>query len=287
MAIIHGTQFSDNVSYGNTELIGTNNNDTIYGYPALGVGSGYNDYDGYDRLYGLGGDDLMYGGNQDDSLYGGEGNDTLYGGLNPTYSGNDYLVGGNGNDWLYGGAGNDTLYGDAGNDRLYGEAGNDALYGGAGLDYLSGGEGNDYLSGGDGNDILTGDAGDDTLIGGYGYDTLTSGSGFNKFQFNNKYEGVDTITDFNSYNDDINVVQSGFKVKGFFSDVNLLVGTISASQFRLGSKALDSNDYFVYNQSTGALYFDRDGSGSSAQVQIATLSTKVAMSYSDISVVAG
>ena len=160
------------------------------------------------------------------------------------------------------------------------------LYGEAGLDYLSGGEGDDYLSGGDSNDTLTGEGGNDTLIGGYGNDLLTSGGGFNKFQFNNKYEGVDTITDFSSYNDDINVVQSGFKV-GYYSNFNLPLGTIAASQFRLGSTALDSNDYFIYNKSTGALYFDRDGSGSGGQVQIATLSNKASMSYSDISVVAG
>ncbi|MBI4781480.1 MAG: calcium-binding protein [Oscillatoriophycideae cyanobacterium NC_groundwater_1537_Pr4_S-0.65um_50_18] len=279
MAIIRGTQLSDNSAYGNSELYGTNSNDTIYGYPASGAGSDYNDYDGYDRLYGFGGDDVLYGGNQGDTLYGGEGNDILYGGLNPTYSGDDYLAGGTGNDWLYGGTGNDTLYGESGNDFLYGEAG---------LDYLSGGDDNDYMSGGDGNDTLTGGSGSDTIIGGYGNDVLTSGTGFNKFKFNNKYEGLDTITDFGSYSDDINVVQSGFKVKGFFfGDVNLSLGTIGASQFRLGSRALDSNDYFVYNRSTGALYFDRDGSGSSAQLQIATLSNKASMSYSDIAVVAG
>ena len=38
MAIIHGTQFSDNSVYGNSELYGTIDNDTIYGYPASGAG---------------------------------------------------------------------------------------------------------------------------------------------------------------------------------------------------------------------------------------------------------
>ncbi|NJL22389.1 MAG: hypothetical protein HC895_18770 [Leptolyngbyaceae cyanobacterium SM1_3_5] len=52
------------------------------------------------------------------------------------------------------------------------------------------------------------------------------------------------------------------------------------------SKAQNYNDYFIYNRSTGALYFDRDGSRSGAQVQIATLSNKAALGASDISIVA-
>jgi Ca2+-binding RTX toxin-like protein len=34
---------------------------------------------------------------------------------------------------------------------------------------------------------------------------------------------------------------------------------------------LDGNDYLVYNQSTGALYYDADGAGGNASVQVATL----------------
>lgn len=261
MAYITGTQLSDT-------LFGTIFDDFIKAYPDFGAGSGYNDYDGFDTVYAGSGNDTVYGGNQNDSLFGEDGNDTLYGGLNPTYSGDDFLSGGNGDDTLYGGAGNDTLYGDSGSDRVYGEAGND---------YLSGGYGNDTLSGGDGND---------TIVGGYGNDTLTSGLGSNKFKFNNRFEGTDTITDFSSYNDDIQLVQSGFQVQSFSGgSFNLSTGTIAASQFRLGSRAQDTNDYFVYNQSTGALYFDRDGSRSGAQIQIATLSNRASLSASDIAIV--
>lgn len=101
---IYGNWYSDTLG-------GTNSNDVIYGYPASGSGSGYDEYDGYDTLYGYAGDDTLYGGNQDDQLYGGEGQDTLYGGLNPTYSGNDSLYGGSGSDSLDGGAGKDYLSG--------------------------------------------------------------------------------------------------------------------------------------------------------------------------------
>ncbi|NJR61684.1 MAG: hypothetical protein HC769_24320 [Cyanobacteria bacterium CRU_2_1] len=70
---------------------------------------------------------------------------------------------------------------------------------------------------------------------------------------------------------------------GFSNSLNL--GTISSAQFHLGSGAADSSDRFIYNQSTGALFFDRDGRGGSAQVQIATLSNRASLSHSDIVVV--
>ena len=126
-----------------------------------------------------------------------------------TYTGKDFLDGGNGNDELrgggnsdvlYGGAGNDTLLGDAvggdaiagddylngedGNDRLTGMAGADTLIGGIGEDVLVGDgdevgaeyQGNDYLDGGDGIDYLWGNGGSDTLLGGDGNDYLQGDS---------------------------------------------------------------------------------------------------------------
>jgi Ca2+-binding RTX toxin-like protein len=117
MSTIRGNWYSDTLN-------GTDGNDTIYGYPSTGYGSGSNDPDGDDTLYGYAGNDTLYGGNGNDTLFGGTGNDILYGG--------------NGNDKLLGGAGNDTLYGGAGNDRLDGYATTgteyDTLYGGAGSD---------------------------------------------------------------------------------------------------------------------------------------------------------
>ncbi|MCC5614971.1 hypothetical protein LC605_07750 [Nostoc sp. CHAB 5836] len=117
MAIIYGTALSDVID-------GTNVNDIIYGYPAFGYGSGGNDYDGFDTLYGYAGNDALYGGNQDDILYGGSGQDNLYG-----QGGKDILYGGTGSDILYGGSGNDLLDG-------YGFTGieYDTLVGGSGSD---------------------------------------------------------------------------------------------------------------------------------------------------------
>ncbi|MEZ0167258.1 hypothetical protein [Microvirga sp. TS319] len=38
-------------------------------------------------------------------------------------------------------------------------------------------------------------------------------------------------------------------------------GSLSSSAFTMGEKAKDSSNYIVYNNKTGALYYDADGSG--------------------------
>jgi Ca2+-binding RTX toxin-like protein len=53
----------------------------------------------------------------------------------------------------------------------------------------------------------------------------------------------------------------------------------------LGTAAADTSDRFIYNQSTGALFFDSDGTGAIAQVQIATLTTKPVIGFDDIFVI--
>ena len=64
------------------------------------------------------------------------------------------------------------------------------------------GDGNDnVIDGRSGNDTLGGGAGDDTLIGGRGDDTLTGGGDADTFKFASG-DGADTITDFNSGEND-------------------------------------------------------------------------------------
>jgi Ca2+-binding RTX toxin-like protein len=147
------------------------------------------------------------------------------------------LTGGNGVDTIKAGAGDDTLIGASGNDILWGEAGNDTLLGGAGLD---------------------------TLIGGLGNDTLTGGADNDIFLFNSAIgtQNIDTITDFTS-GDKIQLSQSIFK--------GLTKGAVTDLQFYQGEAAHDASDRVIYNQSTGALFYDADGTGAKAAVQIAII----------------
>ncbi|WP_181984909.1 calcium-binding protein [Nostoc sphaeroides] len=172
--------------------------------------------------------------------------------------GNDIFIGSIGNDIFIGGIGNDIFIGENGNDTLLGFGGNDQLAGGAGNDYLIGGAGNDYLVGGADNDNLTG------------------GSGLDFFSFNLPTDNsIDTITDFNPTDDTIGIEAGGF-------GGGLVAGTLLQTQFVLGTAANNASVRFIYNQFTGALFFDPDGTGASAQVKIAEITTKPVISFADI-----
>ncbi|MFN9674640.1 MAG: calcium-binding protein, partial [Microcystis sp.] len=136
---------------------------------------------------------------------------------------------------------------------------------------------NNILTGNSGNNILNGSDGNDTLIGGTGNDTITGGAGGDRFTFNNRNEGIDTITDFlSSQGDKITVSAGGFG-GGLAAGV-----AITAAQFVLGTTALNASNRFIYNTITGGLFFDGDGTGTLAAIQIATLSSKPTLTASDI-----
>lgn len=199
------------------------------------------------------------------------------------YSGNYYLYGGDGNDYIQGG--------EKGANYLYGEAGNDTIVASQSpfnVNYIDGGAGNDKVTGGwnGAGDTLLGGAGDDEITGLFGNDTLTGGAGADKFIFNAN-DGVDTITDFSPVDDTILVSADGFGGIPAGFGAGLTPGkAITTDQFTIGAAATDTSDRFIYNRSTGALFFDADGIGSTDQVQIASLSTGLAMNNTDIFVIA-
>jgi Ca2+-binding RTX toxin-like protein len=107
---------------------------------------------------------------------------------------------------------------------------------------------------------------------------LTGGNGNDFFRFMARTEGIDAISDFSKVSgnlDKIQVLASGF-------GGGLTAGTLAASRFVLGTTATNTTQRFIYNQSNGALFFDIDGLGGTAQVQIATLSNKPGLVASDI-----
>lgn len=161
---------------------------------------------------------------------------------------------------ITGNSSSNTLNGTAGNDVIYGLGGRDKLYGKGGADLLDGGVGND------------------TLWGGEGVDTLTGGSGKDLFVFDAPFAGaVDRITDFSPVDDTIRLEN------GIFT--GLAGGALASSAFHIGSQAADASDRIIYDAASGALYFDPDGTGGAAQQQFAQMSSKLALTNADFSVV--
>ncbi|UCI10337.1 calcium-binding protein [Mesorhizobium sp. B1-1-8] len=85
------------------------------------------------------------------------------------------------------------------------------------------------------------------------------------FSFNStlKAGNVAKITNFNVAEDKIQLDHTVF--------TGLQPGALPAGEFHIGKGAHDSTDHIIYYSSTGALSFDIDGTGSSHQVQFATL----------------
>ncbi|MBE8987078.1 proprotein convertase P-domain-containing protein [Nostoc sp. LEGE 12450] len=160
------------------------------------------------------------------------------------------------------------------------DVGNDLLDGGTGNDTLTGGAGNDTLNGGAGIDTLNSGTGNDILVGGAGNDTLTGGTGSDRFTFNSRSEGIDRITDFSVLDDTIFVSAPGFG-GGLVANA-----AIAANKFFIGSAANTSSQRFIYDKGNGSLFFDQDGTGAIAKIQIATLNTGLSLSNADIFVAA-
>jgi Ca2+-binding RTX toxin-like protein len=125
------------------------------------------------------------------------------------------------------------------------------------------------LTGTDDNDLIDGRGGDDRIDGSGGNDVLIGDTGKDTFIFDRLLgsTNVDVIVDFSAADDTIRLENS------IFAKLTS-TGTLSSSWFRAGAKALDSNDYIVYDRATGVLYYDTDGSGSRAAVRFATIENK-------------
>ncbi|MDY7024472.1 MAG: calcium-binding protein, partial [Cyanobacteriota bacterium] len=115
------------------------------------------------------------------------------------------------------------------------------------------------------NDILAGDSADNRIQGGSGNDELTGNDGADTFVYEQLADGVDVITDFDGSSGD----RLEFSASGFGNV--LTVGTLSSEQLAIGTPALDSNDYFLYDTGTGNLFFDSDGNGTQTPTLLARL----------------
>ncbi len=162
----------------------------------------------------------------------------------------------------------DKIYGSGKDDALWGNGGNDRLWGYDGADEMDGGSGNDWLSGGSGDDGLWGYTGRDTLTGGDGADGFF-------FDTNPGRSNVDTITDFRPKVDAIALDNDFFKGLGRADNY------IKTGAFRKGSAAQDADDRIIYNNKTGAIYYDVDGTGFLPALQFAKIDKNLKLSAKD------
>lgn len=301
---------------GDDTLSGGGGDDSLIGGVGDDVesgGSGHDDLNGGagdDRLAAGLGDDHLSGGAGADTMSGGEGHDRLAGGI-----GDDQASGGEGNDSVAGEAGNDSLSGGGGDDMLDGGTGADAMAGGLGNDTYVVDDARDHVveAAGTGSGLDTeratvshalednverlllagsaaidatgnalanriiGNAADNRIDGVEGRDTLTGGGGHDVFVFggDNRVAGhADRVTDFASGTDKLELEHVAFTELG-------AAGPLDEAQFHLGSAAAAADDHLVYDQASGSLYYDADGSGAQAAQLIAQFGAGTVLAASD------
>jgi Ca2+-binding RTX toxin-like protein len=228
--------------------------------------------------------------------------------------GADSLLGGNGADTLSGGGSADTMAGNTGNDRYIVDTsfdqisealgeGNDQVVAsvswtlgdnfeslqltgalnvtgtGNGLvNRIAGNAGNNLLAGLLGNDNLLGGDGADTLLGGAGRDALTGGGGADRFVLNDTASGPDKLVDFMPGTDIIAADSLGFGglPAGPLDPANFVAHALNTATSPFGTPQ------FIYNTSSGSLFFDSSGAGGGNPIRIAVLVGAPALSAADI-----
>lgn len=250
---------------------------------------------GANAITGTGNDlnNILIANDAGNMLDGGLGNDKLTGG-----AGDDHLIGGDGKDKLDGGIGADLLEGGLGNDvYTVDDLGDqvietDPLGGtdivkssvsftlGANVEKLT-------LTGfnaidGTGNGLanaIVGNGANNVLIGGAGKDTLKGDLGADTFVFDvlETSANKDSIVDFVSGVDHIELSTSAFAALAGYG-----TGALSTGELIYGKAATSASDHLIYDTVKGALYYDEDGLGGIAQVQLATLSGQPMLLAGDI-----
>jgi Ca2+-binding RTX toxin-like protein len=165
------------------------------------------------------------------------------------------------------GLGGATIEGSQGPDRLMGTPFDDTILGRGGNDTIAGAGGNDWLEGGTGQDQVNGGAGNDSFV-------------FREAPTNSNF---DRIADFTSGADTLRLDDAAFANIGAEGDF-----AAGDDRFFAGAGARagqDAEDRLVYNTSTGALWYDADGSGSGGQQLVATLQGAPTLGASDIAVI--
>lgn len=155
------------------------------------------------------------------------------------------------------------------------------LDGGGGNDVLRGGKSDDTIGGGAGRDQLVGNAGADAITGGAAADTITGGTGADIFTWNLASEGNDSVTDFATGVDRLQIDASGFK-GGLVAGIDLL----ATGRFQVDTGPVGTRGQFLWDSINGVLQWDVDGTGAKLAVVIASFGAGTALAAGDIIVVA-
>lgn len=147
------------------------------------------------------------------------------------------------------------------------------------------------LTGSSGNDFLIGGSGNDILIGRGGNDVLTGNGGNDRFVFNTAPNGstnFDTITDFTHGQDILEFSRTIFGKVTEHPASGTDMALSSASELLVDTTATrghTSQQHFIYNSTSGILYYDATGTGSS--IAVAMLSNHpTVFTYTDIHIIA-
>lgn len=176
------------------------------------------------------------------------------------------FIGSNGPDYEQGNY--ENMYGKGGKDTLLSGATFARLYGGAQDDWL------EYYGGGKAK--LNGGGGDDTLIGGLGKVVFKTGGGHDTVVLNFAPDDqLDKVKDFNPRKDTLKLYGTVYAAP---YDAN---GVLIKEAFRKGGKAKDADDRFGYNKKSGIVWYDADGNGEGAKVEVLKLSKGLDISHGD------
>jgi Ca2+-binding RTX toxin-like protein len=200
----------------------------------------------------------------------------------------NFIDGGGGADRLYGYGGNDTYVVDSSGDLVFesAAAGTDTVLASVNHTLAANVENLAISAAGSANatgnmlaNVIDGGAGVNFIDGKLGNDTLTGNGGIDHFVFTTALGAgnIDTITDFSVISDFIRLENAIF--------TGLANGYLAVAAFRIGAAAADADDRIVYDNMTGALFFDSDGSGAAAAQQFAVVSAGLAMTNADIFVI--
>lgn len=133
---------------------------------------------------------------------------------------------------------------------------------------------------------VLGSRANDVIWGGAGHDTLTGNGGNDTFGFNEAGAAdSDTISDYTG--GDI-IGLSAAAGTGFFQGLATTSGGQTAgfdqNEFVNGTTATEAHAQILYNQASGQIFYDADGTGASAAVLVATIGAGTQLANNDFAV---